>query len=99
MATEKATAQMKTVLNNQRTGKVTTASDVSDPQTQEMIRSLNKEQARGTNTIQSQTPTALKKRGIQSFAKGGMVKKTGFAKVHKGERVLTQKQNKSFKGN
>jgi len=27
-----------------------------------------------------------------SFKHGGMVKKTGFAKVHKGERVLTAKQ-------
>jgi len=29
---------------------------------------------------------------VQSFKKGGMVKKTGLAKVHKGERVLTKKQ-------
>jgi hypothetical protein len=31
-----------------------------------------------------------------SFKKGGMVKKTGMAKVHKGERVLTKKQNKRY---
>ncbi len=30
---------------------------------------------------------------IPHFKKGGKVKKTGLAKVHKGERVLTAKQN------
>lgn len=29
---------------------------------------------------------------IPSYKKGGVVKKTGMAKVHKGERVLTKKQ-------
>ena len=32
-----------------------------------------------------------------SFAKGGAVKKTGLAKVHKGERVLTAKQVAAMK--
>lgn len=31
-----------------------------------------------------------------SYKKGGMVKKTGMAKVHKGERVLNQKQTKKL---
>jgi hypothetical protein len=34
--------------------------------------------------------------GIPQFKKGGMVKKTGLAKVHKGERVLTKSQTKKF---
>jgi hypothetical protein len=33
----------------------------------------------------------------ESFAKGGVVKKTGLAKVHKGERVLTAAQAKKIK--
>lgn len=33
---------------------------------------------------------------IQNFKKGGRVKKTGLAKVHKGERVLNAKQAKKF---
>jgi hypothetical protein len=32
-----------------------------------------------------------------SFKKGGVVQKTGLAKVHKGERVLTVKQQKRGK--
>jgi len=32
----------------------------------------------------------------KSYSKGGKVKKTGMAKVHKGERVLTMKQSKKF---
>jgi hypothetical protein len=31
-----------------------------------------------------------------SFKRGGLVKKTGKAKVHKGERVLTKAQNKKY---
>lgn len=31
-----------------------------------------------------------------SYKKGGKVKKTGQAKVHKGERVLTTKQSRTF---
>ena len=33
----------------------------------------------------------------QSFARGGVVKKTGLAKVHKGEVVLTAKTAKALK--
>jgi hypothetical protein len=32
-----------------------------------------------------------------AFKRGGKVRKTGLAKVHKGERVLTKKQSKSYK--
>ncbi len=34
----------------------------------------------------------LEKKGLKGFKRGGKVKKTGPAKVHKGERVLTAKQ-------
>lgn len=37
------------------------------------------------------------KRAYPSYRKGGMVKKTGLAKLHKGERVLTTKQAKNYK--
>ncbi|NBW11833.1 MAG: hypothetical protein EBR82_27755 [Caulobacteraceae bacterium] len=32
-----------------------------------------------------------------SYAKGGVVKRTGMAKVHKGEKVLTAAQRKQLK--
>lgn len=32
----------------------------------------------------------------QEFKKGGRVRKTGLAKVHKGERVLTRKQARKY---
>ena len=35
--------------------------------------------------------------GMPSYAKGGVVKKTGPARVHKGERVLTVKQHAALK--
>lgn len=31
-----------------------------------------------------------------SFKRGGPVRKTGLARVHKGERVLTKKQNRKY---
>lgn len=51
---EKSKKQFKKVVENQRTGKVTTADDVSEPDTQKMLRAVNSEQARGTNTVASQ---------------------------------------------
>ncbi len=36
----------------------------------------------------------LADKGLKGFKRGGKVKKTGVAKVHKGERVLTAKQAK-----
>ena len=34
---------------------------------------------------------------VGSYAKGGLVKKTGLAKVHKGETVLSVAQKKALK--
>jgi len=34
--------------------------------------------------------------GTMQFKRGGKVKRTGLAKVHKGERVLTKRQQKRF---
>jgi len=39
---------------------------------------------------------AIQGRVKGSYKKGGKVKETGLAKVHKGERVLTVQQNKKF---
>ena len=36
-------------------------------------------------------------RAIQGYRKGGKVKRTGLALVHKGERVLTRKQQSKLK--
>lgn len=37
----------------------------------------------------------LAEKGLKGFKRGGIVKKTGVAKLHKGERVLTVKQSKA----
>lgn len=39
----------------------------------------------------------MKPKKTMSYAKGGKVKMTGMAKVHKGEVVLTSKQAKQIK--
>jgi hypothetical protein len=38
----------------------------------------------------------LAAKGLKGFKRGGKVKKTGVAKLHKGERVLTAKQAKAM---
>ena len=35
--------------------------------------------------------------GVDSYKRGGKVKRTGLARVHKGERVLTKKQQRALK--
>ena len=49
------------------------------------------------SNVKTPTPQKVEISGTSSppsFKRGGMVKKTGMAKVHKGERVLTKKQQK-----
>lgn len=46
--------------------------------------------------MRSQVPLSAGKGLVGSFKKGGKIKKTGLAKVHKGERVLNKKQTKKF---
>jgi len=41
------------------------------------------------------TLRGAEKEAMDSYKKGGVVKKTGPAKVHKGERVLTVQQSKA----
>jgi len=40
---------------------------------------------------------AVEAASVGSYAKGGLVKKTGLAKVHKGETVLSVAQKKQLK--
>lgn len=42
-------------------------------------------------------PKAVGSASPDSFKRGGKVRKTGIAKVHKGERVLTKKQAKKYR--
>lgn len=45
-----------------------------------------------TQSAQQQTDAKARLASPKKFAKGGMVKRTGMALVHKGERVLTKAQ-------
>jgi hypothetical protein len=42
------------------------------------------------------SPSTTTPPNVQSYAKGGQVKRTGLALVHKGERVLTRKQERKY---
>lgn len=41
--------------------------------------------------------TSMQSAEPDSYKRGGTVRKTGMAKVHKGERVLTKRQAKRFR--
>ena len=45
--------------------------------------------------LSDQLRQELALKGLKGFKRGGKVKKTGPAKLHKGERVLTAKQAKA----
>lgn len=49
--------------------------------------------SKGSHTTIYKDPSAH----VPQYKKGGMVKATGIAKIHKGERVLTKSQAKGFK--
>jgi len=49
--------------------------------------------AQGLSGLASSGPGSV---GLSSFKRGGKVKKTGPAKVHKGERVLNKKQARKY---
>lgn len=50
----------------------------------------------GQMKADQQKPAPQPQAKPSTFKRGGKVKKTGMAKVHKGERVLTRKQNRRF---
>ena len=50
-----------------------------------------------SNLIHQPTPASVA--NPSAFKKGGKVKKTGVAKVHRGERVLTAKEAKKYAKN
>jgi hypothetical protein len=61
---------------------------------QKMGENKAKKQATSYNSSGSAVDSSLTTADPPSYKRGGKVKKTGFAKVHKGERVLTKKQQK-----
>ena len=56
------------------------------------IKDISTARAANIRKAESGELPSLKKAEPDSYAKGGMVKKTGMALVHKGEKVLTKKQ-------
>jgi hypothetical protein len=50
-----------------------------------------------SRAVSTRATSAVAAPPMPSFAKGGTVKKTGPARVHKGERVLTAKQHAALK--
>jgi hypothetical protein len=51
----------------------------------------------GSGGRQAFSPSVGPDARLQSFKRGGKVKKTGLAKVEKGEKVLTKKQQSNKK--
>lgn len=60
-------------------------------------KKIAEEKAREKAQTPAPTPAEPKKASPPNYAKGGKVKKTGMAKVHKGEVVLTASQARMMK--
>ena len=69
----------------------------SDVTAEENLQELMKEMPQMTpraRHLSGQLRQQLREAGLKGFKRGGKVQKTGVAKVHKGERVITVKQAK-----
>lgn len=89
----------KKIEDARKAGKILTPADFSSQGMRDALYRLNmknstKDDSAATTAKKQQAENAAKP---MSFKKGGMVQKTGMAKVHKGERVLTATQQKALK--
>lgn len=93
-----ATIQSGITTTDSRTGKTST---VWDPPREAQTHAITREQFRNAGKTQTATPATPTTQGVESpipsYRKGGKVKRTGLARVHKGERVLTRKQTRKYK--
>jgi len=85
--------------NARKSGGIVTADTFKNADARAALQRLAKaDTERGMSTMQLAEREQARRAGTlakpPAFKKGGMVKKTGMAKVHKGERVLTSKQAK-----
>lgn len=57
-----------------------------------LIGAIKRRSSGNSNTASTSTSA-----DPDNYKRGGLVKKTGMAKVHKGEKVLTKKQTKRYR--
>lgn len=74
--------------------KIPTPADYSDQSKRDALYRLNKQNATKNMSASELADQEAKRRGLPGYKKGGHVKKTGLALVHKGEKVLTKGQAK-----
>lgn len=80
-------------------GGLTQSKDKDDPTLKDYVKKWKASKSGGTtNSADSGAVAGLDTSGggVDSYKKGGKVKKTGLAKLHKGERVLNKKQTKKY---
>lgn len=78
---------------------LSTESSSDDGQKEGLIQravKLFKKRSAGDSKTSSTDPTEGNMADPSGFRKGGKVKKTGLAKVHRGEKVLTRKQARKY---
>ena len=57
-------------------------------------KAIDKMRGKGPQAVPRASDDEVRKAIPDAYKRGGKVRKTGFAKVHKGERVLTKKQQR-----
>lgn len=74
---------------------IPTPDEYSSKSKRDALYRLNKQNAEKDMSASDLAAQEATRRGLPGYKKGGRVKKTGLALVHKGERVLTKSQAKS----
>ena len=66
------------------------------PSTGSVLDAVSKRGKAAGKALEGMTESPGSSMGIASYKKGGKVRKTGPARLHKGERVLNKKQTKKY---
>lgn len=88
--------ERKKILDREKALKIPTPADFATKASRDALYKLNMESATKNMTPSDMAKDELKKRQAKPFSykKGGMVKKSGTAKVHKGEMVVRKTARK-----
>ena len=94
----------KVIEDSRKAGSIIPSKFFENKEARDALYKLNMEsaaQAKATKakdmTVSDMAAEEAKKRGLPGYKKGGTIKKTGLALVHKGEKVIPKKDAKKVK--
>ena len=94
----------KIIEDSRKAGAIIPSKFFENKEARDALYKLNTESAAKSKTIKDHDMSVsdmaveeAKKRGLPGYKKGGTIKKTGLALVHKGEKVIPKKDAKKVK--